>query len=243
MFTHYKTEGIIIKKENLRESDQLFTIYTKEFGKLEILGKAIRKIQSKLRSGADIFYLSELEFIQGKRYKILTEAQALEKFTVARKDLARLKILHKTCTLSDNLIRGQQKDPAVWQLLLDVFQIINDKQLNFEDKRWGIVYYYFIWNLLAHLGYKIELYYCSLCREKLIEVDLSYNHELSGIVCPVCFAKTKNSETIEADTIKILRVILNKSWPFLKKLKLREKDLSLLGYITNKYLIAVGLEA
>ena len=57
MFIHYRTNGVMIKKKDLGEADQLFTIYTKDFGKLEILGKAIRKISSKLRSGAELFYL------------------------------------------------------------------------------------------------------------------------------------------------------------------------------------------
>jgi len=68
MFVHYRTQGLILKKEDQGEADLLFTIYTKDFGKLEILGRAIRKISSKLRSGAEIFYLSEVEFIQGKIY-------------------------------------------------------------------------------------------------------------------------------------------------------------------------------
>ena len=74
MFLNYRTKGFIFKKEDRGEADQLFTIYTKDFGKLEILGKAIRKISSKLRSGAETFYLSEIEFIQGKTYKTLTDA-------------------------------------------------------------------------------------------------------------------------------------------------------------------------
>jgi len=39
MFTHYRTQGIFLKKEDRGEADQLFTIYTKDYGKLEILGK------------------------------------------------------------------------------------------------------------------------------------------------------------------------------------------------------------
>ena len=80
MAVHYRTQGFVLRKTDLREADQVFSIYTKDFGKLKILGKAIRKIKSKLRSGADLFYLSELEFIQGKAYKTLTDAIALNKF-------------------------------------------------------------------------------------------------------------------------------------------------------------------
>ncbi len=56
MFTHYRTQGIILKKEDRGEADRLFTIYTKDFGKLELLAKGERKIKSKLRGGLELFY-------------------------------------------------------------------------------------------------------------------------------------------------------------------------------------------
>jgi len=44
MTYHFSTIGFVFKKENKSEADQLFSIYTKDFGKLEILVKGIRKI-------------------------------------------------------------------------------------------------------------------------------------------------------------------------------------------------------
>ena len=69
MAVHYRTQAFILNKTDWNEADQIFTVYTEEFGKIKIVAKAIRKIKSKLRSGMDLFYLSEIEFIQGKSYK------------------------------------------------------------------------------------------------------------------------------------------------------------------------------
>ncbi|MBI2041661.1 MAG: recombination protein O N-terminal domain-containing protein, partial [Candidatus Nealsonbacteria bacterium] len=87
MAVHYRTEGIFLKKSDRAESDELFFVYTKDFGGLKVLGKAIRKITSKLKGGAQPFYLSEIEFIQGKTYKTLTDAVLIESFQNIRKDL------------------------------------------------------------------------------------------------------------------------------------------------------------
>ena len=59
MFTHYRTQGLIIKKINYREADRIFIIYTQDFGKLKVLARAERKIKSKLRAGLKLFYLSK----------------------------------------------------------------------------------------------------------------------------------------------------------------------------------------
>ena len=76
-----------MKKEDRGESDRFFTVYTKEFGKLDILGKSIRKISSKLRAGMGLFSLSEIEFIQGKALKTLTDAILNEEFRNLNKNL------------------------------------------------------------------------------------------------------------------------------------------------------------
>ena len=92
-FTHYRTQGIFLKKEDRGEADQLFTVFAEDFGKLEILGRAIRKITSKLRSASSPFYLSEIEFIQGKTYKTLTDAILIDNFKNIREYPQRLNIL------------------------------------------------------------------------------------------------------------------------------------------------------
>ncbi len=127
MFVHHRTSGFILKKVDRRETDQLLTIYTKDFGKLEILAKAVRKIFSKLKSGAEIFYLSEIEFIQGKTRKTLTDAILIEKFENLRKDLKRIKIAYKISEFLDNLISGQEPDEKIWRLLLETFNKLNTR--------------------------------------------------------------------------------------------------------------------
>ncbi len=86
MALHYRTCGFVIKKNDIAEADRIFTVFSQDFGKIKILGKAIRKITSKLKSGIDTFYLSEIEFIQGKTYKTLTDSVVLEKFENIKKN-------------------------------------------------------------------------------------------------------------------------------------------------------------
>ena len=165
MATHYRTQGFILKKDDRGEANQVFTIYTKDFGKLEILGKAIRKISSKLRSGTEIFYLSEIRFIQGKTQKTLTDAIVIDKFENVRNNLRKLKITHKIAEVFDELVHGQEKDENLWQLLSEVFDKLNN--LQFKIYNLQLVYFYFFWNLVSILGYQPEFYECSLNGKKI----------------------------------------------------------------------------
>lgn len=258
MAVHYRTQGFILKKIDKGEADQLFTIYTKEFGKIEILGKAIRKIKSKLRPGTDNFYLSEVEFIQGKIYKTLTDAVLIDKFGYLRKDLRKLKIVYQISDIFDGLVRGQEKDDKTWNLLLGTFKELNnqpsartdpvqDKQSTINHKNaWPslgdgtsnqqLIYYYFFWKFLSLLGYKPELHTCSLCQKKLIPQNLYFNFREGGVICQNCFKKTKEGERIFPETIKILRFILEKKWQIVSRLKTEEKYFQSLKKISDYWI-------
>ena len=239
MFVHYRTQGFILKKEDRGEANQLFTFYTKDFGKLEILGRAIRKISSKLRSGAEIFYLLEIEFIQTKAHKTLTDAISIEKFENIRKDLRKLRIAYKISELLDNLIRGQESDENIWNLLNEVFNKLNNLKLEIKNWKLEIIYYYFLWNLLSILGYQLELYYCILCQKKLLPEKLYFDSKTGGIICQNCFQKTKSGKEIDLETVKILRLILEKNWQILLRLKIDVKHLKSLEYFSESYLSRV----
>ena len=161
MAIHYRTLGFCIKKIERGEADQVLTFYTKDYGKLAILGKAIRKITSKLRSGAGLFYLSEIEFIQGKNHKTLTDAILIDKFSNIRKSLKRLKIACQIAELLDSLVVKEEKDEQIWQLLQETLGKLNSL------KKTEVIYFYFFWHLVSLLGYEPEIQGCAVDGEKI----------------------------------------------------------------------------
>jgi DNA repair protein RecO (recombination protein O) len=239
-FTHYRTEGIFLKKENRGEADQLFTVFTKEFGKVEILGKAIRKITSKLRAGADIFYLSEIEFIQGKTYKILTDAVLKEKFNNLRQNPGKLELAYNVVDDLDSLTYQEEKDKSIWRLLKETFEELNVLELS-DKNILKMVYFYFLWRLFLILGYKPELYNCPICQKKLLPETFWFLPTEGGVVCWQCLKglseeKKKLAEDISVDTVKIIRVLLEKDLKQAEKIKIDSKEMDNLEKISQSFL-------
>ncbi len=257
MAVYYRTCGFILKKEDRSESDRLFTIFSEDFGKLEILGKAIRKITSKLRSGAESFYFSEIEFIQGKTHKTLTDAVTINKFENIRSDLEKLEIASRIVQVCDNLVAREERDEKIWQLLAEVFnrldncKVENSLEMNkflagecgneqVPRKRvWKleIIYYYFLWNLLSILGYEINLYHCAVCQKKLEPENLYFNFKEGGIIDSGCYQKIKDGKAILPEVIKILRLFLKKDWNTLLKLKIGDDHRDQLELISEEYFL------
>ncbi len=246
-FTHYRTKGIFLKKEGRGEADQLFSIFTKDFGKLEILGRAIRKITSKLRAGTNLFYLSEIEFIQGKTYKTLTDTILIDKFKNLRGDPQKLEIAYKIAEPLNILLGKEERDDKVWNLLSQALQRLDNCKLQIEDWKLEIIYHYFLWNLFSLLGFKPELHNCPVCRKKLLPETFWFLPREGGIVCWRCLKGIKEDEKkgikeTSVDTVKILRIFLSEDWKILPRIKISEEAKRNLKEISELYLKFLGEE-
>ena len=123
----YKTQGIIIKKANLGEVDRLLTVYTKDFGKILVKGKSVRKNQAKLKGHLELFLQSHLMIAPGKGLDIVTGAEIIESFSYLHQNLASLTAAYYLSELTDKLIAGPEKDANIWNLLLLSFQRLNQE--------------------------------------------------------------------------------------------------------------------
>jgi len=230
-FTYFRTQGFFLDGKEYGADSRIFNVFTKDFGRIKVFGKAIRKIKSKLRAGTEIFAFSEIEFIQGKIHKTLTDAVLIDKFKNLKTDSNKSQIALKISKDINDLVHEEEKDDKIWQLLKETLQRLND----WESE---IIYHYFFWNLISILGYKPELYYCHICRQKLSQENIYLFSKENGIICEPCFQKTNKTDkelysNIDINTIKILRIILKKDWETLQHLKISQEDKNNLDFLLN----------
>ncbi len=62
-----QTNGIVLNRINFGEADRILTIITPEYGKLRLMAKGVRKVKSKLAGGIELFSISDISFIRGRR--------------------------------------------------------------------------------------------------------------------------------------------------------------------------------
>jgi len=235
MNEYCQTKGIVLVKNDFREADQLFRVYTKDFGKIEILGKAIRKIKSKLRAGIDILCFSEIEFVQGRVYKTLIDARVIEKFKNIKKDFEKLKIGFQIGEASDILIKGEEADEKIFDFLEKSLEDL-DKLEEKSVSKYHLFYCYFVLNFISLLGYAPNLYNCFLCQKKFKPEKIFLSREDFSIICSQCAGSLKDKIEIGPEIIKIIRVFLEKDWSFVLRLKGVEDYLEKLKEICYYYL-------
>lgn len=114
----YKTEGIVIKKQAQGEFDNLLTVYTKDFGKLMLKAKSVRKPRAKLSGHLEPFLYTYFLIAPSRRLDIIANAEIIEGFPVLRGRLTSLAAASYFSELADKLIAGTEPDRRMWDLLL-----------------------------------------------------------------------------------------------------------------------------
>ena len=182
-----------------------------------------------------MFYLSEIEFIQGKIYKTLTDSILVDSYQDLRKSLEKLASAHKISNVLNRLIKTEETDDNIWHLLLEVFGILDSWQKDKEN--WKLIYHYFVWNILSLLGYQLELQACSNCQKKISSGKILFSLGKGGVICQGC--RDESAKEIRANTLKIVRLFLKRDLETIKKLKFEEEDFSSLKEISRYYLSAI----
>lgn len=227
MSIRYQTEGFLIRKKDQGEADQALTFYTKDFGKIIVLGKGIRKIQSKLKYGAGLLSFSEIEFIQGKNIKTLTDTRCSDSFEGIRNNLECLKASIKICGFLDLFSPLEEKEENIYNLLRKTFREVGNKDNIFLASQ------YFFWNFLKLMGYQPSLYHCACCQKELSPERLSFDCQEGGVVCKECAGG--DSGLIDAETVKFLRLFNKKSFEDLKKIKVLKEHKDSLNKVLSDY--------
>lgn len=120
----YRTEGIIIKRKNFGEADKILTVFTKHWGKIQVLAKGVRKVTSRKGGNLEIFNWVGVVVSEGKNLDIIREVEIKDPFPGFRKDLRRIGLAYCFAELVDNLCPLRQENKAVFALLIDFFRAL-----------------------------------------------------------------------------------------------------------------------
>jgi DNA repair protein RecO (recombination protein O) len=109
-----------------RENDKLFTAYTRERGKLTLLGGGMAKITSKLAGHLGPLIISELRTVPGRMWEKITGAEGIETFPRIASSLPRVGSAFSILELVDALTKENHPDPKLWELLIASLRDCND---------------------------------------------------------------------------------------------------------------------
>lgn len=143
----YFTDAIVLSRTDVGEADAIFSLYTKEYGKIRARAQGVKKENAKLRGHLETLALSRVGFVATKNGERLIYAEAFETWPGIKADFERMRAGIYFTSLVDSATFAGESDPEVWNLLQSAFGALEAQ--GFEKESFEA----FEKGLVRHLGY------------------------------------------------------------------------------------------
>jgi DNA repair protein RecO (recombination protein O) len=218
------TRAIILNSQAYRENDSLVSVYTLEFGRLDLLARGTKKLTSKMSGHLEPLNSVDLMIIPGRGFDYIGGVLTRHSHLNIREDLNKLYFVGQIIALFSSLVRGGEKDEQLFFLLETYLERI-DLEPDFNKEKGSLFYIRFALSFLTELGYQPEMSACLVCGQKLQAGANYFDLKNGGVICELCAEKIKKSPfgviegqeefkltnllTISNNCVKIIRYFIN----------------------------------
>lgn len=228
-----KSEGIILRRQELRETSLILNIYTRDFGKIKGIVRGVRGSRGQGSSGGslELFSYDEIVFYERKRSDIYTVSQCdlVEFFLPIRESLEKLAYANYIIELVDSVTALGDKNPQVFGLLLNSLKLLAGESSPRRVTR------IFEIKFLHLLGLMPTLELCANCGNR-VDAGAKFSFRHGGLICKACLAVDSQARPILQGTVKFIEHIRTSPFDRLARVKVAAEVGKELEGILRKYL-------
>ena len=126
-----KTKGLVIKKKDFGEGDRIITVFSENFGKIDLLVKGIRKSKKRDQSSVDLLTLSNFTFYKIGDNFILNTIDSIEFFYDLKKNIEKLEIVsYILSVINEVVLPGERKKEFFQRIEKALYFIIKNENYN-----------------------------------------------------------------------------------------------------------------
>jgi len=197
----FRTEAIVLKTQNYRETSKILTLYTPNQGRLKVIAKGVRSLSSKFSGILDllnhlqiVYYYKETRDIQ-----LLSHADLIRAFPVLRGDLRRLPWALAICELVDRTQFGQEANSAFFRLLVESLSGMEE-----ASSPQGL-YFAFLMRFFDLSGIRPRLDRCRKCGLQPPTTRSYFQIKEGGYLCENCVTSKDAGLILSPEALHILR--------------------------------------
>lgn len=116
---YLKTQGLVLRVTEYRDSDAMLTVLTKEQGLMSFKARGVRSRRSQLKSACQLLCFSEFTLLERQGYYTVSEAVCLEMFQPMRNDIELLALCSYFAQAAELLSQQDVNDGEVLSLTLN----------------------------------------------------------------------------------------------------------------------------
>ncbi|MBI5145252.1 MAG: DNA repair protein RecO [Candidatus Omnitrophica bacterium] len=227
----HKTEAIVLRRRDFRETSLIVDFFTRDFGKLTGILKGIREEPEKFASTLEPFSYNEIVFYRKRNSSLHLVSQCDLKcnFNLIRNEVIKVAQASFMMELISCLMPLEDKNEEIFNLALDCLRIL---ETNVRPDKIAML---FKIKALALSGFKPHFDSCVSCSAK-INGHSKFSLKLGGLLCSRCYPKDLAARTVFRGTVASILHIQNNDFRTNLNLGMNPQIKKELDVILNSFL-------
>lgn len=118
----HRTQGFILASEKTGETDQLISVFSRDFGKMKVVAQGSLKHDSKMRTIVQVGHAIDFSVLplRSGRYR-LTSPFIIDAYSAIRNDRYKLAVVLFSLGVLDRVLHEGEPDARLWNFLISWF--------------------------------------------------------------------------------------------------------------------------
>ncbi len=200
-----KTEAVVLRAVNYRDSSKIVTFYTKRYGKMSAMAKGARNPKSKFGSLFQPLNYLQIVFYrrENRELQYVSSSDFVKYFKSLTSDVDRLSIAMSLIEITDRVMHDEEENEKVFNLLVDSLAALDSPQ-TFPRNTFA----HFGLNLAIGLGFTPNFGNCLVCGKPIdleTQRKVYYVVEKGGPLCETCSANLNEGFLLSGSALLTLR--------------------------------------
>lgn len=211
------TEGIILKRQDLRETSVILTLFTRDFGKISGVMKGARGPKAAMGANPQLFSLNDIVFYDKKRGNLnsISLCELKDYFSAIRGDLERTVYADYLLELVDTVMMEGDVNSDVYELLLNSLKLLAGQV---SAKRAVRI---FEIKLMEVSGFMPDLGMCVNCESPIQEYSKFSLHS-GGPLCGSCGSKSPSRLRLSKGTVNFIERVRKSPLDMVSRIKVSQ---------------------
>lgn len=225
----YKIEGVILRTTDFGDSNRVITIYTRDFGKIEVNAYGCRRAKNPLSGALQMFNLISAEINQGAKVDSIKEADVIKFYPNLMADIEKIAYASLFFEVVDRMTLPKFPEVGIYDLILKALPTLDERNAK-------IAALIGICQFMEFSGEQLNYFHCVHCGAE-IETDAVFSLNDGGAVCMNCVDAAGGVLSYPNNLRQSFYKILNFDWK--EHLNFNLKEINSAEEIILKYIQSI----
>lgn len=117
MSRNISSEAIVLSSKSIGEADKLVTVFSKNFGKMTLIAKGVKRLKSRKRGTLEPFSIIKFSGISAKGIPLVNETSIINNLSLVRTDLKKVSVAYFFVEVIMRATQDEEPNQELYSLL------------------------------------------------------------------------------------------------------------------------------